>query len=99
MPGSRFRRSPMLTSVSPGWTRAQRQLHWWTAVLILLTFPLGFLMVGLPTSELLLKFLSYQLHKSLGITVIILAVARLVVRTWRGRPPWPDEMPAWQIHA
>jgi cytochrome b561 len=98
MLGSRFRRRPVLTSVSPGWTRAQRGLHWWTATLIVVTFPLGFLMAGLPTSLLLLKFLLYQLHKSLGITVIILAVIRLAVRIRLGRPPWP-RMPAWQRHA
>lgn len=88
----------MLTSVSPGWTRAQRRLHWWIAALIVVTFPLGFLMAGLPTSVLLLKFLLYQLHKSLGITVIILVVIRLAVRVRLGRPPWPA-MPAWQRHA
>jgi cytochrome b561 len=64
-----------------------------------LTFPLGFLMAGLPTSELLLKFLLYQLHKSLGLTVLILVLVRLVLRARRGRPPWPDQMPAWQRHA
>jgi cytochrome b561 len=98
MLGSRSRRLPVLTSVSPGWTRAQRRLHWWMAALIVVTFPLGFLMAGLPTSLLLLKFLLYQLHKSLGITVIILAVIRLAVRIRLGRPPWPA-MPAWQRHA
>lgn len=99
MRGSPFKRPPVLTKISPGWTKTQRRLHWWTAALIMLTFPLGFLMVNLPTSELLLKFLSYQLHKSLGITVIILVITRLAVRARKARPPWPDEMPAWQRRA
>jgi cytochrome b561 len=82
--------------LSSGWTRAQRRLHWWTAALVLLAFPLGWLMVGVPISQLLVKFLLYQLHKTLGILVFVLVVARLVLRARRGRPRWTEDLPAWQ---
>jgi cytochrome b561 len=66
---------------------------------VLLAFPLGWLMVGVPLSQLLVKFLLYQLHKTLGILVFALAVIRLLVRARRGRPGWDDDMPAWQRRA
>lgn len=86
----------MQTDRPVAWTRAQRRLHWWTAVLILLAFPLGWLMVGVPLSQLLAKFLLYQLHKTLGILVFALAVVRLLVRVRRGRPRCDSDIPGWQ---
>jgi len=81
------------------WTRAQRRLHWWAAAVVLLVFPLGWLMVGVPLSQLLLKFLLYQLHKTLGIVVFALAVTRLLLRARRGRPGWDEDLPGWQRQA
>jgi cytochrome b561 len=89
----------MRAEPSLGWTKAQRRLHWWTAVLVLLVFPLGWLMVGVPLSQLLLKFLLYQLHKTLGILAFALAVTRLLVRARRGRPGWDEGIPGWQRQA
>ncbi len=66
---------------------------------MLAAFPLGWLMVGVPASELLAKFLLYQLHKTLGLTVFALAVARLVMRGARGRAMWDTELPEWQRQA
>jgi cytochrome b561 len=78
------------------WPPAQRRLHWWTAALVLLAAPLGFLMVRVPLSDLLAKFLLYQLHKSIGITVLLLVAARLLLRVARGRPPWDAAVPERQ---
>jgi cytochrome b561 len=78
------------------WTPAQRRLHWWTAALVFLAAPLGFLKVAVPLSELLAKFLLYQLHKSIGITVLLLVAARLVLRAIEGRPPWDAAVPERQ---
>lgn len=79
-----------------GWTRAQRGLHWWTAALIFVALPLGFLMVAVPLGQLLAKFLLYQLHKSIGITVLLLVAARLLLRLRRGRPQWEPALPLAQ---
>lgn len=81
------------------WTRAQRRLHWWTAAFVLLAFPLGWPMVSVRLRELLLKFLLYQLHKTLGILVFALAAARLLIRARRGRPAWDHDLPRWQRRA
>ena len=53
-------------------------------------------MVGVPLSALLLKFVLYQLHKTLGILALVLTTARLLVRARGGRPAWGADMPGWQ---
>ena len=54
----------------------RRHLHWWTAALLVIGFTIAWLMTALPTTELLVKFLLYQLHKSLGLCVSGLAALR-----------------------
>ena len=56
-------------------------------------------MVAVPLSDLLLKFLLYQLHKTIGLLVLALTLARVPVRLWRGRPAWDAALPTWQRHA
>jgi cytochrome b561 len=85
--------------VVSGWSRAQRRLHWSTAVLVVLGFAVAWVMVAVPLSYLLLKFLLYQLHKTIGLLVLGLTLARLPLRLWRGRPAWPRDLPAWQLYA
>jgi cytochrome b561 len=80
------------------WSLAQRLLHWATAVLVIGGFVLAFVMVALPLRELLLKFTLYQVHKSIGLTVLLLVVARLLLRAVRGRPA-PETLPPWQTRA
>ena len=71
-------------------------LHWVTALLIVCGFTLGVSMVDLPLSRQKLQW--YAWHKWIGITVFLLACARLL---WRlGHPaPEPPAMPAWQKRA
>ena len=82
-----------------GWSRAQRRLHWSTAALVVLGFVVAWVMVATPLSDLLLKFLLYQLHKTIGLLVLGLTLARVPLRLWRGRPAWEQDLPAWQRHA
>ena len=78
------------------YTRTAIALHWLAAILIFAAFPLGLIMSDLPLSPLKLKLISY--HKWLGVSVFLLAAARLA---WRAThtPPLPDVMPAWQRRA
>ena len=62
--------------------RIRRHLHWWTAAFVLLGFAIAWIMTALPVRELLLKFLLFQLHKSLGLCVAALALSRLAL-AWR----------------
>jgi cytochrome b561 len=82
-----------------GWSLAQRQLHWWTVVLVAATASLGPVMVALPFQQLLEKFLAYQLHKSLGLLVPVLLAARLLLRAGRGTPGADASIPLWQQRA
>jgi cytochrome b561 len=68
------------------WSRAQRALHWWTAALVVLALLLSFAMVNLPMTQLLAKFLAYQLHKSVGLLVFSLVLVRLLLRATRPAP-------------
>lgn len=72
-------------------------LHWLIALLILAAFPLGVVMHDLPLSPLKLRLISY--HKWLGVTVFLLAVARLAWRATHTPPPLPETVPAWQRRA
>jgi cytochrome b561 len=90
----------MMTSVrSASWSRAQRRLHWAIAALVLLAAPMGVCMVALPFRQLLLKFLLYQLHKTIGITAFLLALWQLMLHWRRGRPAWDAALLHWQRRA
>jgi cytochrome b561 len=65
-------------------------LHWAIAVLIIYN-----LYLGLQFDDLhgLAKFNAFQLHKSIGLTVLLLSLARLAWRLTHRPPPLPAEMP------
>jgi cytochrome b561 len=81
------------------WSRAQRILHWAIAALVLFAVPMGVWMVALPFRQLLLKFLLYQLHKTIGITAFLLALGQLALHWRHGRPAWAEGLPRWQRRA
>jgi cytochrome b561 len=68
-------------------------LHWIMVLGILILAILGLAMVHgewLPAR----LFQLYQLHKSIGITILLLAALRLAWRVAHRPPPLPDAMPA-----
>lgn len=71
-------------------------LHWASALLVFCGFGLGLFMTGLEISPAKLRF--YAWHKWIGVTVFVLAAARLA---WRARVPAPTmpPMPDWQARA
>jgi len=79
-----------------GYTRTAITLHWVAALLIVAGFALGLWMTDLAISPL--KFRAYAYHKWIGITVFLIAIARL---TWRASHPAPQPvvMPDWQQRA
>ena len=66
-------------------------VHWIMAVLIVMTALRGLTMTDLPPLDPS-TFEAYNLHKSLGITVLALAVLRLVWRIVHGAPKLPEGM-------
>jgi cytochrome b561 len=72
-------------------------LHWLAALLIFCGFGLGLVMTGLEFSPA--KFRLYSWHKWVGITVFLLAAARLAWRAAHRPPALPASLPAWQVRA
>ena len=72
-------------------------LHWLTALLVFVSFPLGVYMHGLALSPLKLQLISY--HKWLGVTIFLLTAARLAWRAAHVPPPLPETIPLWQQRA
>jgi cytochrome b561 len=72
-------------------------LHWSIFVLIACGFTLAVYMVDLPLSPLKLKYFSW--HKWLGITVFMLALARVAWRLTHRAPLYTAAIPQWQRSA
>ncbi|MEO1252464.1 MAG: cytochrome b/b6 domain-containing protein [Pseudomonadota bacterium] len=70
-------------------------LHWAIALLIVGQIAGGFYMHNLPNTSAV-KFDLYQLHKSFGLTILLLAFARLAWRLTHTRPALPASMSGWQ---
>ncbi|GJL94411.1 MAG: cytochrome b561 [Hyphococcus sp.] len=70
-------------------------LHWAMAILIIGQIAGGLYMHNLPNTSPI-KFDLFQLHKSFGITVLILTFIRLAWRFTHPAPALPSEMPGWQ---
>ncbi|WP_374469750.1 cytochrome b [Phenylobacterium sp.] len=68
-------------------------LHWLIAALIVLQVILAGRMDGPPGVE---RFEVTQLHKSVGITVLLLSLARLAWRLMNPPAPLPDTMARWE---
>ena len=80
------------------YTKTAMLIHWLSALLIIAAFFLGLTMTEIhgitPTK---LKY--YSWHKWLGVTVLLLAVVRVLWRRANQPPPHPLGMPAWQAMA
>lgn len=73
---------------TPRYSAVAILLHWAIAAAILLNAAIGWTMKG--------SFGAFQLHKSIGLTVLLLSVARLGWRLMNPPPPPPAAMPAWE---
>jgi len=66
---------------------AQRALHWVMAAIILAAIGLGLYAVALPKTDPS-KAVAFFLHKSFGMTALIIAIPRLLMRILKGAPPY-----------
>lgn len=71
-------------------------LHWLMAVLIFGNLALGLLLDDIPND---LKFQMYQLHKSIGISVLVLTVIRILWRFMFKAPTLPATLKSWEVWA
>ena len=82
-----------LLSSDTQWGSLAKTFHWLMAILILSLGCVGLYMADMANSPQKIKI--YALHKSIGLTVLALALLRL---SWRLRDARPRDvpMPAWQ---
>ena len=77
---------------------AARRLHWWTVAFLVVQIPVGLFMVRYgeatnfaePTGKL------YDAHKLLGLTILLLAVVRLIYRLTHGAPADEPTLAPWE---
>lgn len=68
--------------------------HWGVGLLILAVIAISFYMESLPNSSY--KYQVYNLHKSLGLLVLLFAAPRLLWRIKHGRPPKLATHKVWE---
>src|SRR6185312_10181219 len=73
-------------------------LHWAIAFAILFNIPLGLWMHARAEANAVSEgvFRAFQLHKSIGLTVLALSVIRIGWRLTNPQPPLPAHMPTWE---
>lgn len=69
-------------------------LHWVIALLIIPLVSLSFFLEDLPK---IIRPTAIMLHKSCGLTILVLMVVRLIYLFKSGRPTLPATMPRWEV--
>lgn len=85
----------MLKSDTQRWGSVAKFFHWTIVALILVQGTIGLIMVELPKRPNVIPIFSF--HKSLGLTILALAILRLLWRAFDQRPEHPASMPHWQV--
>lgn len=80
-----------MSAASERYTSVAITLHWLIAIAIVGMILGGWYMSDLPDGAPGQYFL-YQMHKSVGITILLLTVARIIWRVMNPPPPLPDDM-------
>lgn len=83
-----------LRNTDTRWGGVAQAFHWLIAVLIVAQGAIGLTMVELALSPTKIKV--YALHKSIGLTVLALALLRLAWRAGNRAPRDPAATPRWQ---
>lgn len=76
------------------WNAVSQIFHWLIAALIIVQASIGLTMVNLPKRPNIIPI--FSLHKSIGLTILALAVLRLLWRFGSRHPPLPEDIPGWE---
>lgn len=82
-------------SPSDRYSRTAIALHWLVAVAVIVQFAWGWWMQGIPKQPVGPRVDAFNLHKSIGLTILTLMCVRALWRWRHPAPPLPS-MPAWQ---
>ncbi len=77
------------------YTRIAMVLHWLTAALVFALYGIGWYMVELPKGPA--RGETFALHKSIGLTVLVLTLARIGWRLTHPAPALPPAIGRWRI--
>jgi cytochrome b561 len=77
------------------YTRTAIALHWLIAILVVGQIAWGWWMQGIAKQPVGPRVDAFNLHKSVGMTILLLMMLRLAWRTRHPPPPVPA-MPSWQ---
>ncbi|MFO1313703.1 MAG: cytochrome b [Burkholderiales bacterium] len=80
---------------SERYTRTAVALHWLIALAVTAQFTWGWYMQSIPKQPPGIRADAFNLHKSVGLTILALMIVRALWR-WRHAPPPLPAMPAWQ---
>jgi cytochrome b561 len=80
------------------YTRIAIALHWLIAALVVFQFVWGWWMQDIPKQPVGPRVDAFNLHKSVGMTILALMVLRILWRVGHPPPPLPA-MPGWQARA
>jgi cytochrome b561 len=81
-------------AAATGYAPLAKWFHWITAALILAALPTGFVIKYIAeTDDGIHKMAFYGLHESLGVTIFLVALARLAWRLTHPAPPAPAGRP------
>jgi cytochrome b561 len=84
-----------LKSDAADWGSLAKFFHWTVVLLILVQATVGLVMVALPKKPNVIAIFSF--HKSLGLTIFLLALLRLGWRAFDPHPLEPATMPRSQV--
>ncbi len=81
---------------SARYTRVAIVLHWLIALGVIWQIAIGWSMIEIPKSPPGVRAYWFNIHKSIGLTLGMLILLRIVWRLTHGAPPLPATLPAWQ---
>jgi cytochrome b561 len=81
-------------NTSKAWGIVAKSFHWIVALLILTQFALGNIAENMKLSPA--KIDAFVWHKSIGVTILLLALLRLAWRAANPPPITPHDTPAWE---
>lgn len=78
------------------YTTIARILHWAIALLVVVQFNLGWWMQSIPKAPPGARADAFNMHKSIGLVILVLMALRILWRARTSPPPWPA-MSSWKV--
>lgn len=80
--------------MSENYTKTAIALHWIIGVAIIIMLVMGLVMEDVPDT---MKPFVYMMHKSVGLTILVLSFVRLGWRLMHTAPALPSTMKSWEV--